>query len=136
MATNWEKEILYNGIPIEEVPMRMAAIHFDDEIVKDLCGAVMCQAIRDWHEMKEKGLIMMGDRNDEIVYRGELVRYFNGSFCGNILSLIFAPHVDIGTAVRNMDRYPVKKRQLGWGRGDAGDSVRRRWQKNGKNRSN
>ena len=128
----WEsKKVLINGVPIEEIPLREAAIHYDDDIVKDLCGAIMCQAIRDWHEFKKRNATVVIS-NKETVTRKEVSEFFNSTFCGNILSLIIAPDVDIGMAVRSMDEYNMSYNRLGWGRGQIGDTIRKDWEKNGK----
>lgn len=117
------REILFNGVPIEEVPFNEAAIHYDDSVVKDLCGAIICQAVRDWHEIKRQGSIYIEAHGKEIVYRAEVMNFFNSTYCCDMLALIFAPNVETGKAVKSMSEYPLGRRQLGWGRGEMGDTA-------------
>ena len=112
-----DKEFLVNGRKIEEVPMKESLLHYDDKILRSLCHTVMCQAIQDWIMLNPKGEKKDNIvKNDVMIYRRELLNFFNSTFCGDLLLLI-APNVPQEMAIEHMTKYPLKKQALGWGRG-------------------
>ena len=112
---------LPDGRAYETVPMRECAIHHDDRILKDLAKHVIIQAVQDWHKLNK------GGRKDwcygegsSVVWRHELVRFFNGSFCCDLLELLM-PDVTQQEAIRKMNSMDFSRRQIGMGMGKLKD---------------
>ena len=112
-----EKDFYVNGVKIEEVPMKESALHYDNVILRKLCFAIMCQALQDWEILNRGGVKKpFAAKNTYMIYRHELKDFFNGSFFGDLLTVI-APSVPQDVAIENMKKYPLKVQRLGRGRG-------------------
>ena len=111
-----DKEIEYNGVPIETIPMSESAIHWDDRVVLSLAYALVCQAVQDWKSLNRGTKEAFIDSYGERVYRGEVQQFYKGSLFANIINVI-CPNVEYDYAFEHMDWYEVKLKQLGYGRG-------------------
>ena len=118
---NDDKEILINGVLLEEYPIERTALHYDNRILVMLAYALVCQAVQDWKDLnrgtKEAFIESYGER----VYRGEMQQFFKGSLFANIINVI-APNIDYEDAFKHMDGYELRPRQLGYLRGVKGES--------------
>jgi len=122
-----DKEILVDGIPIEEVPIRKMAVHWDDDVLKTVCHAIIFQAIIDWKELekvdKTKKRFRKKTYNDK---RNELKDFFRGSYCGEMLRYLVSPYIDQEEAIKHMDKYYIEKSSFSLGRGRRGETAKKR----------
>ena len=88
---NWDKEILIDGIPIDSVEWKETQFHYDDRIVKDLCNAILINAISDWRNirMKEKGKSNTFLNKFTADKRASVIRFFESTFFENIVDVLF-----------------------------------------------
>lgn len=116
-----DKEINVNGIPLEKIPMKEAAIHFDDKVVKKLAYAVVFQAVQDWEKLNRGGVKRyVATAETYVLYRAEMKKFFNSTFFGDLL-VVVAPNIPQELAIENLLKYPLKKQTLGRGRGKRSD---------------
>lgn len=101
-----------DGRPFENVPLQERAIHHDDSILSGLAASVLVQAVQDWQKLNkgEKKTCVRAEGGD--VWRHEVLRFFNGTFCGCILEL-FVPELTQEEALANMNSLDFNRRQLG-----------------------
>lgn len=112
-----EKQILINGSPIEKIPMKNCAIHYDDRIVQILAMQIAIKAAQDWKRLNRKG------REEKVhlsggmhLYRAEVAEFFNSSFFGEIIEVIL-PGVSQEEAVESLTNLDFSKGVLTLGPG-------------------
>ena len=103
---------LPDGRPFEEVPIKEQAIHHDDSILYCLIVQVITQAVQDWQKLNKGGRKDYAYADGGIIWRNEVLRFFNGSFCCNILELIM-PELTQQEALMNMNSMDFNRRQIG-----------------------
>lgn len=112
-----QKEILTaDGRRFEEVPMTECAIHYDGKILRGLAVRVVLQAVQDWNKLNKDGRKERAKTEGVWIWRYEVVKFFNSSFCCNILEA-YMPETDIEAALKNMSVKTFGDRQLALGRG-------------------
>ena len=103
---------LPDGRPFEAVPIREQAIHHDDSILYCLIVQVITQAAQDWQKLNKGRKKDYAYADGETVWRYEVLDFFNGSFCGDILGLLM-PELTQQEALMNMNAMDFNRRQLG-----------------------
>ena len=111
---------LPDGRPLEEVPIREQAIHHDNKILSGLVIHLMVQAVQDWQKLNKGGRKIYASAEGGIVWRNEMLKFFNGSFCCDILDLL-VPDMTQEEALTNMDSLDFNRRQIGVGMGKLKD---------------
>lgn len=101
-----------DGRPFENVPLRERAIHRDDKILSGLAASVLVQAVQDWQKLNKGEKKTWARAEGGGVWRHELLRFFNGTFCGCMLEL-FVPELTQEEALQNMESLDFNRRQLG-----------------------
>ena len=109
-----------DGRPFENVPLKERAIHQDDKILSGLAASVLVQAVQDWQKLNKGERKTYARAEGGGVWRHELLRFFNGSFCGDILDL-FMPDLTQEEALMNMGSLDFNRRQIGIGMGRLSD---------------
>lgn len=103
---------LPDGRPFAEVPIREQAIHHDDSIVYCLVEQVMTKAVQDWQKLNKGRRKNYVHADGELIWRNEVLKFFNGSFCCNILELLM-PELTQQEALMNMNSMDFNRRQIG-----------------------
>lgn len=109
-----------DGRPFDSIPLKERAIHQDDKILRGLAASVMVQAVQDWQKLNKKEKKIWSRAEGGGVWRHELLRSFNWSFCGDILQL-FVPELTQEEALMNMANLDFDRRQIGIGMGRLSD---------------
>lgn len=111
---------LPDGRPFEEVPIQEQAIHHDNRILSGLLIHLMVQAVQDWQKLNKGGRKIYARAEGETVWRYEMLKFFNGSFCCDILDVLM-PDITQEEALSNMDSLDFNRRQIGVGMGKLKD---------------
>lgn len=105
-----------DGRPIETVPLKECAIHYDDRILKGLAAGVLLQAVKDWNKLNSDGKKPLVKADGCSVWRWEVASFFNGSFFACILEA-YNPDLDHAAAVKSMESKILYNNRLSFGRG-------------------
>ena len=109
-----------DGRPFESIPVNERAIHQDDTILRGLAASVLVQAVQDWQKLNKGERKIYSRAEGGGVWRHELLRFFNWSFCGDILQ-VFVPELTQEEALMNMASLDFNRRQIGIGMGRLSD---------------
>ena len=109
-----------DGRPFESIPVNERAIHQDDTILRGLAASVLVQAVQDWQKLNKGERKIYSRAEGGGVWRHELLRFFNWSFCGDILE-VFMPELTQEEALQSMASLDFNRRQIGIGMGRLSD---------------